>query len=169
MHGLISSSFNSKERNMGTESKFELEIATTVAEWDKAGKELVPAFITHEIITKHEAGLARQNEHTDFFKHYAYLGHRKDVGTYIAKVYGDTDDERKKLELVLPGFEHIQRRYVIKRNGEDVAVHPNDMTDEEIDAREQLLRRRGRACFAHADELKRFKSLRKSKPDKKAS
>lgn len=35
---------------------FELEIATKVAEWDKAGKDLVPAFITHEIITAHEGG-----------------------------------------------------------------------------------------------------------------
>lgn len=151
---------------MSSESKFELEIATTVAQWDKAGKELVPAFITHEIITKHEAGLARTNEHTEFFRHFAYQGLRKDVGAYISKVFGDTDDERKQLEMVLPGFEHIQRRYVIKRKGEDVAVHPNDMTDDEIDAREQLLRRRGRACFAHADELSRFKALRKAKPAK---
>lgn len=151
---------------MSGQNPFDLEIAATVAEWDKAGKELVPAFITHEIITKHEPGLARTNEHTEFFKYYAYKGHRKDVGAYIAKVFGDTDDdEQKKLELVLPGFEHIQRRYVVKRNGEDVAVHPNDLSDPEIDAREQLLRRRGRTCFAHADELKRFKALRRATAD----
>jgi hypothetical protein len=144
--------------------KFDLEIAEHVQAWDDAGKELVPAFITHEIITKHEPGLARTNEHTEFFKHYAYKGHRKDVGAYIAKVYGDTEDERKQLELVLPGFEHIQRRYVIKRNGEDVAVHPNDMDDQEIDARVRLLKRRGRACLAHADELERFKLIRASIP-----
>jgi hypothetical protein len=148
---------------MSAESNFEAEIAATVTAWDRAGKELVPAFITHEIVTKHEAGLARTNEHTEFFKHYAYKGHRKDVGAYIAKVFGDTDDdEQKKLELLLPGFEHIQRRYIIKRSGEDVAVHPNDMSDEEISAREQLLRRRGKRCIAHADELRRFKAIRKA-------
>ena len=107
---------------MSSESAFELEIATVVAAWDAAGKELVPAFITHEIVTKHEPGLARPNEHTDFFKHYTYKGHRKDVGAYIAKVYGDDDEERKKMELLLPGFEHLQRRYVVKRGEEEVAV-----------------------------------------------
>jgi hypothetical protein len=148
---------------MGDDNKFELEIAEHVATWDRDGKELVPAFITHEIITKHEPGLARTNEHTEFFKHYAYKGHRKDVGAYIAKVYGDTEDERRQLELVLPGFEHIQRRYVVRRNGEDVAVHPKDLSDPEIDARVRLLKRRGKACLAHANELARFKTIRASK------
>jgi hypothetical protein len=139
---------------------FDLEIAAHVAAWDAAGKELVPAFITHEIITKHEPGLARQNDHTDFFKHYAYKGHRKDVGSYIAKVYGDNDGGSKGAESFLPGFEHVQRHYVLKRGGEDVAVPVELMTDIEIDARVQLLKRRGRACLAHADELDRFKLLR---------
>jgi hypothetical protein len=144
-------------------SAFDLEIAEVVAAWDAAGKELVPQFITHEIIQKHEPGLARTNEHTEFFKHYAYKGHRKDVGAYIAKVYGDADDdEQKRLQSVLPGFEHIQRRYIVKRNGEDVAVHPADMTKVERVARIQLLRRRGRTCFAHADELERFDALLES-------
>jgi len=149
---------------MSAEKKFDLEIATTVAAWDVAGKELVPAFITHEIITRHEPGLARQNEHTDFFKHYAYKGHRKDVGSYIAKAFGDDDEKQKTLDSFLPGFEHVQRRYVIKRGAEDVAVLVEAMTDAEIDARVQLLKRRGRACLAHADELARFKVLRAASP-----
>jgi hypothetical protein len=115
--------------------KFEIEIAAHVAAWDRAGKELVPAFITHEIITKHEPGLARTNEHTEFFKHYAYKGHRKDVGSYIAKMYGDDDDKQKTLDQFLPGFEHVQRRYVIKRGSEDVAVLVEQMTDENRCAR----------------------------------
>jgi hypothetical protein len=143
-----------------SENAFELEIAAVVTAWDAAGKELVPAFITHEIITKHEPGLARQNAHTDFFKHYAYKGHRKDVGAYIAKAFGDNDaDEKKKMELVLPGFEHVQRRYIVTRNGEDVAVQTTDMTKAERVARVQLLRRRGKTCLAHADELERFDTL----------
>lgn len=146
------------------DNKFEIEIAAHVAAWDRAGKELVPAFITHEIITKHEPGLARTNEHTEFFKHYTYKGHRKDVGSYIAKMYGDDDDKQKTLDQFLPGFEHVQRRYVIKRGSEDVAVLVEQMTDDEIDARVQLLKRRGRACLAHADELARFKAIRASHP-----
>ena len=31
-------------------------------------------------------------------------------------------EERKKMELLLPGVEHLQRRYVVKRGEEEVAV-----------------------------------------------
>lgn len=146
---------------MSSENAFEMEIAAKVAELDAAGKDLVPAFITHEIITAHDAGLARQNEHTDFFKHYAYKGHRQDVGAYIAKVYGDRpSDQEPDSQHVLHGFEFVQTHYVIERDGSKVAVRVEHMTDIEIDARVRLLQRRGKACIAHADELARFKNLR---------
>jgi len=104
--------------------------------------------------------LARQNEHTDFFKHYAYKGHRKDVGSYIAKVYGGDDEDDSDGQHILEGFEYVQTHYVIERDGSKIGVRVENMSDDEIDARVQLLERRGAACIAHADDLKRFKNRR---------
>lgn len=155
---------------MSTE-KFEQEIAAKVAEYESAGKEIVPQFITHEIIQSHEAGLARQNDHTDFFRHFTYKGHRKEVGSYIAKRFGDNEDggEGEQRQPVLPGFEYVQRHYIVKRGDESVAVAVDMLTDDEIDARVQLLRKRGAACQAHADELSRFKHIRGAAPLTKAA
>jgi len=148
---------------MSAQEVFELEIAATIEAWRTAGKVLVPQFITHEIITKHEPGLARTNEHTEFFKHYAYKGHRKDVGAYIAKVLTDEEDSEKHVKsLLLPGFDFVQTHYVIKRGGGDVGVPVDQMTDEECHARAEMIRRRGTACLAHADELDRYVLLRKA-------
>lgn len=144
------------------DNKFEVEIATIVQKWIDEGREIVPAFVTQEIIKSHEHGLARNNEHTEFWKHYAYKGHRKDVGSYIAKNFGDDESEEKEHQHVLPGFEHVQRHYVINRGGGPVMVPVGQMTDAEIRARVQLLRRRGAGCMAHADELERFMNLRES-------
>lgn len=142
---------------------FAREIALTVHKWRDANRVLVPQFITHEIITLREAsGLARTNENTEFFKYYAYKGHRQDVGSYISKEFPDADDKKPdKKQYVMDGFEYVQRYYIVKRDGDDVAVPVDAMTDVEIDARTQLLRRRGQTCLAHADELARYKELRR--------
>lgn len=145
---------------MSMDLRFDVEIAAVVSAWAAAGRELTPAFITHEIVTAHEQrGLARECDDTLFFKHYTYKAVRKDVGAYIAKVYGGDSDVEPKTPP-LPGFDHIQQYYVIKRGKEDVAVPVAQMTDDEIDARIQFLKRRAGACLAHADELHRYKTLR---------
>jgi hypothetical protein len=134
-------------------SRFELEISAKVSEWDKAGKDLVPSFITSEIVKSHErGGLARANEDTEFFLHYTYKAARKDVGSFITKNY----EEANTPEATFAGFDYVQRRYVVRRGGEDVGVEVHMLTKEERVAQVQFLRRRGRACLAHADELERF-------------
>jgi hypothetical protein len=143
---------------------FETEIAVVVAQWDKAGRDLVPSFITNELVQSHKHGLARANEHTPFFEHYTYKGLRQHVGAFISKNYGDDDRDEKIDQQVLPGFDFVQRRYVITRGDEKVAVLVECMTDDELDAHVQFLRRRGQACMSHADELARFKHLRGASP-----
>lgn len=140
--------------------KFDQEVANKIAQWAAAGRDIVPSFITHEIVQSHVGGLARQNEHTLFWEHHTYKSLREDVGRYITKAYGKEDEEKKA--VLLPGFEYVQQFYIVRRGDEDVAVAPAAMSDEEIDAKVQLLRRRGTACFAHADEFDRYKKMRGS-------
>jgi len=140
--------------------KFEQEIAVLVDKWASEERELVPTFITKALIDGHIGGLARANEHTPFFEHYTHKGVRNDVGKYLAKKFGDTAGEGGK-QLVLDGFEHLQRYYIIKRDGVEVPVLFEQITDEEFRAKAKMLRRRGAACYAHADEIERYIDLRK--------
>ena len=63
-------------------------------------------------------------------------------------------------QLVLPGYERLQRRYICDRNGEQVIVRVHDLTDEEIDLKAAQHRQMGEGHRKHANELERFKSER---------
>lgn len=130
----------------------DLVIARKVAEWDEAGKVLHPAWITTEIVNDYDDCFAR-GDRPEYARRHMFKSVRKDVGQFITKNFG------KEAEVdgqhVLPGCEFVQRRYVVDRNGDDVAVLIEDMTEEEAEAKAQELEKRGRSCIAHADELRR--------------
>ena len=151
--------------------QYDAEIAATVTKWDKAGKALHPTWISHAICKKHKAGLVSGSKHALFWEHCTYKQCRQDTSRFITKHYGDNSgaDDREDRQPVFPGFEHVQRRYVVKRDGDEVAVLAEDLTDDEIDARALLLRRRGKSCEAHAKELIRFKSWRREQHLKAAA
>ena len=71
----------------------------------------------------------------------------------------DEDDEGSE-QLLMEGFEHLQRRYILPRGDEAVAVPVRVMTDEELIAKADEHRRMGAGHFAHADELDRYRSER---------
>jgi hypothetical protein len=139
-------------------SQWDEEIARKVEAWDAAGKVLHPSWIAMEICNDHEEDLAR-GQGADWWKHRGFRAVRQDVGRFIAKNYGQKAED--DAQHVLPGCEYVQRRYIVKRDGDDVAVLVEDMTDEEIEAKAQELEKRGRSCIAHADELRLFGKRRK--------
>ncbi|GAC1573008.1 MAG: hypothetical protein NVS3B5_02270 [Sphingomicrobium sp.] len=148
---------------MGVEKdpkRFEREVADVVDRWAAEGKRLQPQFIANEIIQNHEGGLARQNDDVDFLRHYTFKGVRQSVGAYISKKFGDTRADRESIAAILPGFEYVQTHYVIGSGDDAEGVPVETMSDDDIDARAQLLMRRGDSLHAHADELLRFKRLR---------
>lgn len=148
---------------MSNPERFANEIAAKVAAWDAAGKELHPQWITHEICEAHKEGIAKAGDDADFYRHFAYKACRKDVGAFITKNYGDElKESAAEREPPFPNFPRIQRRYVVNRNGDDVAVLAIDMTDDELDAKELFLTRRSAADIEHADEIRRFKHWRKT-------
>lgn len=63
----------------------------------------------------------------------------------------------------MPGFERLQTHYLVERDEERVAVRIDHLTDEEIEAKAKEQETMGRACFQHADELRRYGDLRSSK------
>lgn len=57
----------------------------------------------------------------------------------------------------LPGFEHVQRAYLVTRHGEATVVPLDQLTDAEIESKEAALDTMGHGCFAHRDELRRYR------------
>lgn len=140
-------------------AKFDELIAAKVAAWDAAKRVLHPQWITHEICAEHADALA-EDDGAEFWRHFAYLGCRKLVGRYIAKHFGDDVDAADR-QPVFPGFSHVQRRYVVVRGGDEVAVLAEHLTDEEIDAKADSLEKDAQSRREHADELRRFKFWRR--------
>lgn len=121
----------------------------------------VPEWITHTICEAHNGGLA-DNDEADFWRHGGYGMCRLQVTKIINKRAGDNAERDVSKQISLPGFdrEHLQDYYVVKRNGDDVAICIIDMTDDEIDTKAEMHLRLKEAHAAHADELIRFKHWR---------
>ena len=56
----------------------------------------------------------------------------------------------------LPGFDHLQRAYLVARNGEPAVVPIAHLTDGEIRGKAAELRGMADGCIAHAAELERY-------------
>lgn len=122
------------------------------------------SWIAHAICNGHDEVISRDGpdgqEHADFWRHCGYQNTREEVRRCINQRAGERPD-RDPSQPSLPGFDHLQAYYLVKRQGEEIGIPIFDLTDAEIEAKAELYRTMGKACFAHARELTRFKALRK--------
>lgn len=123
-----------------------------------AGETLHPTWIAHHICAAHEPGLG-DGEDADFWRHGGYRTCRDAVTQRIKRVAG-IQMERSATQPTLPGFEHVQTHYVVTRDGEEIGVPTDFLTDAEIDEVAARIEAMGKTCIAHARELKRLKRLR---------
>jgi hypothetical protein len=96
-----------------------------------------------------------------FWQWTGYRHVREMVRRQISKRVG-AHESPERPQLALPGFERerLQDYYLVERDGRDVGVPVVDLTDEEIEAKASEYRTMGAACYAHADELDRFRAWR---------
>jgi hypothetical protein len=73
-----------------------------------------------------------------------------------------TPETHSDPQLVLPGFDKLQRYYATERDGEARIVPIEMLSVAEIEAKAGELEAMGRGCFAHADELRQYRSMRAS-------
>jgi hypothetical protein len=59
-------------------------------------------------------------------------------------------------QLIMDGFEHLQKAYTVNRDGENVLVPVDLLTDEEVEGRAAELEDMARGCIAHARELRGY-------------
>ena len=117
-------------------------------------------WIAHAVCNGHSDGLTDAPD-ADFWRWCGYKECREQVRRCINHRAGDkpTADPR---QLRLPGYEHLQAYYVVNRDGADVGVPVTHLTDLEIEAKAGMYRTMGAACYAHADELDRYRRLRRN-------
>lgn len=73
------------------------------------------------------------------------------------------DEEAAPAQLPFPGFEaqHLQWGYQVRRDGREMNVPIEQLTDGELAGKAEEYRKMGQACYAHAAELDRFIEWRK--------
>lgn len=149
---------------MGYERILGDEINAELNRLQADGKPWVATWITHAICQRHEAELGTE---ADFWRHAGYANTRDAVRRAINVRAGDKA-ERAAAEPALPGYQHLQAYYVVKRKKVgDMGVPIGAMTDREIDEKVARYEAMSVACRDHADELRHFKSDRRASRRKK--
>jgi hypothetical protein len=85
----------------------------------------------------------------------------RETVTKALKHYDCKLEEATDPQLVLPGYEYLQRAYSVSRGGENVIVPIDHLTDAEIDARADELDAMATGAAKHAEELRKYKRRRR--------
>ena len=120
-------------------------------------------WVANAIVLNHTEGLV-DGEDKNFWMHCGYTTTRDQVRRCINKRAGIKKEDDGDRQQKLPGFDHLQRYYMVEREDEAVGIPVHDLTDDEIDAKATELRVMGAACYDHADEHRRFKESRLPPP-----
>ncbi len=123
------------------------EVRELVRAGIERGKVLTASLIADEIIRSHE-------DDRDFIQ-LCIAGHvrvavRKGLGMEFKR------DSEPDGQMLLPGYEHIRRAYLIERDDVQKIVPIEQIADEELEEKIREYRTMGKGCFAHADELERY-------------
>jgi len=124
------------------------------------GSVLHPEFIAHAVVGDHPDV---NGEDADFYKCCSFAKIRDEVRQQVNRMKIATEKQEGSEQLVMPGFDYLQQRYFVDRDNEPCIVRIEEMTDDELEAKAQEREAMGRACFAHADELRRYRDLRKER------
>ena len=144
-----------------TDKEIRTKINAKLSALEDQGMPWHATWIAHAICHDHEDGLS-DHEDSDFWKWGGYKSTRDLTRRCVnERASIDRAGDKKEAQPNLPGFDHLQQYYMVDRNGDELGVPIFQMTDAEVEAKSAQLRTMGEACFAHADELMRFKDWRR--------
>lgn len=121
------------------------------------GSVLHPELIAHQVAADHPDV---NGDDADFYKCCSFAKLRDEVRQQINRMKVKTESDEGSEQLAMPGFDYLQQRYFIERDKEPCIVRIEEMSDLEIEAKAKEREAMGRSCFAHADELRRYRELR---------
>jgi hypothetical protein len=70
--------------------------------------------------------------------------------------YKAAEEKDDPVQARLPGFDYVQRAYLVERGGEAVIVPIGQMTLDELQEKIAELEGMAQGCVAHAEELRRY-------------
>jgi hypothetical protein len=88
---------------------------------------------------------------------------RAHVNRIVKRVVGKYDVEARAVQdaqIVLEGFEHLQRAYTVPRDEKTVLVPISKCTDQELLIRADEYEKQAKGCRLHARELRSFVKAR---------
>lgn len=145
---------------MGYERILADEISGELNRLQAAGERWVANWIAQAIMQRHEGELTPD---ADFWRHCGYASTRDAVRRAINARAGDkADRDQDDRQMKLPGYQHLQAYYLVKRRNRDVGVPIGDMTDREIDEKVTRYEAMSVACRHHAEEFREFKKARRA-------
>ena len=130
------------------------EIAAKI-EWLQAnnGRILHPDAITDALMGDHAA---ISGEDADFHTCCSRSTVRDEVRRMLNR-FDIKAEDRVDPQIILAGFERLQCYYMTIRAGDRVAVRVDDMTAEELDAKEAELDAIAAGCMLHKGEIRRYR------------
>jgi hypothetical protein len=135
-----------------------------------------PTWLTHKICTGHKPGLpdydhdAKTIEPQDVaFWRFCGYAHTRKLATICINELETADDEGGGAPTPFrPGFLHLQKQYVIPRDGADVMVPTEQMTPDELRTKATNHDRKAGSLIEHARELRRYADIRDEELKKEA-
>src|ERR1035441_2396476 len=121
-----------------------------------AGVAVQAGWIASEIVRKHPD---IRGADKDFYLNCA-RNHVRDTVRDVTRRYKDDPRTKPPGQLVLAGFEYVQKAYLVKREDEEFIVPVDQCTDKELDQKIAEYRSMAEGCSKHADELVRYKQKR---------
>lgn len=128
------------------------EISQMIEEGIEAGLVMDPTWITDELVNRRHSG------DTAFYRLCA-AAHVRDTVRKCLSDYKDTPIGPTE-QLRLPGFEFLQKAYLIERDKQQVIVPLNRCTNEELKQKIQTYKVMSEGCTKHAVELERYRQTR---------
>ena len=147
------------------DSYYDRMIGEINAHLDRLAKDDEPwiaSWITTAICNDHAAGL-RDGDESHFWRWGTAHCVRELVRKQINARAGNSPEHKGQDQLTLVGFgrTRLQRYYMVDRDGQEQGVPVTQLTDPEIEGKAREYRAMGTACYAHADELERYKDWRR--------
>lgn len=141
---------------MRSKSDVTAEIRSIVADRINSGVIVRVEWLTTEILSMKSR---IEGEDADF-----YIACGVDfIKDTVKRVVGDYRPKASVIadaQIVMDGFDHMQRAYTVDREGETVLVPVHLLSDEEIEGRAAELEGMARGCINHARELRAYRMSR---------
>jgi hypothetical protein len=139
---------------IGERDIFDEVKALVEAEID-SGKTIRPAWLTQAIVATHDRIEGADRD----WHRVCSFGFVRSTVRQVVRLY-KPEAEPTDPQIVMPGFESLQKAYLITREKERVIVPIQQLTDIEIERKIAELEAMAEGCRAHARELRRYRSER---------